>query len=168
MPERSCCWSGRSGFAKRVYGAHDPGTIRTLVNLAILHQETGDYTAARQRYERARLLAEKITGPADLLTLHVLTGVAVVLSELGGDSAGSARLNERLLALTEQAFGRTDPRLRTPLDNLAMDRRDLGDYAAARPLAERSVAIAEARARSETPRGRQEPAHAGHDPRGAG
>ena len=48
-----------------------------------------------------------------------------------------------------------------------MDRRDLGDYAAARPLAERSVAIAEARAGVETSRGRQEPAHAGHDLRGA-
>ncbi len=66
---------------------------------------------ARQRYERAFALAEKFDGPADLFTLHVLTGVAVVLSELGGDFAGSARLNERLLALTEQSFGPTDPRL---------------------------------------------------------
>ena len=62
---------------------------------------------------------------------------------MGGDYAGSARLNERLLALTERAFGPTDPRLRTPLENLAMDLRDLGDYAAAKALAERSLAIAE-------------------------
>ena len=55
------------------------------------------------------MLADQMAGPADLLTLHVLTGVAVVLSELAGDSAGSARLNERLLALTEQAFGRDRP-----------------------------------------------------------
>jgi CHAT domain-containing protein/Tfp pilus assembly protein PilF len=125
-----------------VYGADHPDTVRTLVNLAILYQETGDYTAARQRYERALVLCEKMR-PADLLTLHVLTGVAVVLSELGGDFAGSARLNERLLALTERAYGPTDPRLRTPLENLAMDRRDLGDYDAAKALAERSLTIAE-------------------------
>src|SRR5262249_13097512 len=126
-----------------VYGAHEPNTVRALVNLAILYQETGDYTAARQRYERALALGLKIGRPGDLLSLHVLTGMAVVLSELGGDFAGSAKLNERLLALTEQTYPPTDPRLRTPLENLAKDRRDLGDYAAAKALAERSLAIAE-------------------------
>jgi CHAT domain-containing protein/tetratricopeptide (TPR) repeat protein len=130
-------------ISEQLDGAGHPRTIRTLVNLAILHQETGDVAGARRRYERARVLADQLSGPADLLTLHVLAGVAVVLSELAGDSAGAARLNERLVALTEQAFGPTDRRLRTPLDNLAMDRRDLGDYAAAQPLAERAVAIAE-------------------------
>ena len=69
--------------------------------------------------------------------------MGVVLSELAGDFAGSARVNERLLALTERAYGPTDPRLRTPLENLAMDLRDLGDYSAAKALAERSLAIAE-------------------------
>ena len=66
-----------------VYGADHPDTIRTLVNLAIFYQETGDYSGARQRYERALALAEKIDGPADLLTLHVLTGAAVVLERTG-------------------------------------------------------------------------------------
>ena len=88
------------------------------------------------------MFGEQFRSP-DLLTLHVLTGMAVVLSDLGGDFAGSARLNERLLALTERAYGPTDPRVRTPLDNLAMDLRDLGDYAGAKVLAERSLAIAE-------------------------
>jgi CHAT domain-containing protein/Tfp pilus assembly protein PilF len=125
-----------------VYGAEHPETVRTLVNLAILYQETGDYTEARQRYERALELGEKIVG-TDLLALHVLTGAAVVLSDLGGDFAGSARLNERLLVLIERAFGPTDPRVRTPLENLAMDLRDLGDYGAAKPLAERSLGVAE-------------------------
>ena len=69
--------------------------------------------------------------------------MAVVLSELAGDFAGSARLNERLLALTEQSFGPTDPRLMAPLENLATALRDLGDYAAAKAAAERSLAIAE-------------------------
>ena len=126
-----------------VYGAGHADTVRTLVNLAIFHQETGDYTGARQRYERALALGEKIDGPADLSTLNVLTGAAVVLGELGGDPAGSAILNERLLALTERSFGPTDPRLWVPLENLAIDRRELGDYAAAKALAERSLAIAE-------------------------
>ncbi len=109
MPERWYCSSGRREIGEKVYGADHPKTIRTLVNLAILHQETGDVTGARRRYERALVLAEQMAGPADLLTLQVLTGVAVVLSELAGDSVGSARLNERLLALTEQAFGRDRP-----------------------------------------------------------
>jgi CHAT domain-containing protein/tetratricopeptide (TPR) repeat protein len=126
------------------YGAGHYDTIRTLVNLAILYQETGDYTAARQRYERALGLAEGMRGSTDLRTLDLLRGVAVVLSELGGDFAGAARLNERLLALTERAYGPSDLRLRAPLENLAIDRRDLGDYAAAKALAERSLAIAEA------------------------
>jgi len=128
---------------ERTHGADHPESIRTLVNLAILYQETGDYTAARERYERARMLAEKIRGPTDLLSLHVLAGTAVVLSELGGDPAGSARLNQRLVALTERTYGSTDPRLRAPLENLAMDLRDLGEYAAALAAAERALAIAE-------------------------
>jgi CHAT domain-containing protein/Tfp pilus assembly protein PilF len=126
-----------------VYGAGHADTVRTLVNLAIFYQETGDYTGARQRFERALSLGEQILGPADLPTLNALTGAAVVLSELGGDFAGSARLNERLLVLTERSFGPTDPRLRTPLENLAMDLRALGDYSAAQALAQRSLAIAE-------------------------
>jgi CHAT domain-containing protein/Tfp pilus assembly protein PilF len=125
-----------------VYGEYDPDTVRTLVNLAILYQETGDYITARQRYERALAICEGFRS-TDLRTLNVLTGVSIVLSELGGDFAGSARLNERLLALSERTYGPTDPRLRTPLENLAMDLRDLGDYTAAKPLAERSLAIAE-------------------------
>ena len=127
---------------ENVYGANHPDTVRTLVNLAILYQETGDYITARQRYERALAICEGFRN-ADLLTLNVLTGVSVVLSDLGGDFAGSARLNERLLALTERTYGPTDPRLRSPLQNLARDLRDLGDYAGAKPLAERSLAIAE-------------------------
>jgi CHAT domain-containing protein/tetratricopeptide (TPR) repeat protein len=123
-------------------GAGNPDTIRMLVNLSILHQETGDLAAARGGYERALVLAEQME-TADPPTLHVLTGAAVVLSELGGDFSGSARLNERLLALMERAFGSTDPRLTTPLENLAIDLRDLGDYAGARRLAERAVSIAE-------------------------
>ena len=43
-----------------IYGTEHPDTIRTLVNLAILYQETGDYTVARQRYERALGLGEQI------------------------------------------------------------------------------------------------------------
>src|SRR4030095_8946516 len=132
---------------ERVYGTDDPDTLRTLVKLAMLYQETGDYTAARQRYERALGLAEKIRSSADPFidpfTLQVLTSVAFVLSELGGDAAGSSKLNERLLALTEWAFGPTDLRLRTPLENLAMNLRDLGDYAGAKKLAGRSLAMAE-------------------------
>jgi len=128
---------------ERAYGADHADSIRTLVNLAILYQETGDYTGARLRFARARSLAEKIRGPSTLLTLHVLTGTAVVLSELAGDPAGAAALNERLLGLAAQFYGPADPRLRTSLENLAMDRRDLGDYAAAMTAAERSLAIAE-------------------------
>jgi tetratricopeptide (TPR) repeat protein len=72
-----------------------------------------------------------------------LTGLGVVLTELGGDAAGAARLNERLLALSERAYGSTDARLRIPLQNLAINLRDLGNYDAAKAVAERSLAIAE-------------------------
>jgi len=126
-----------------ILGEGNLQTVRTLVNLGIFYQETGDYAAARERFVRARMLAQRFAGPADPFTLHVLTGVAVVLSELGGDFAGSARLNEQLVLFTERAYGPNDQRLRTPLENLAMDLRDLGDYAAAEPAARRSLAIAE-------------------------
>ena len=130
-------------ISEKVYGADHPKAIRTLVNLAILYQESGDYTAARQRYERARTFAEQFRGPTDLLALHVLAGTAVVLSELAGDPAGSARLNEHLVALTERSFGTVDRRLTAPLENLSMDFRDLGEYAAALAAGQRALAIAE-------------------------
>ena len=38
--------------------------------------------------------ANRFRNPADVYTLHVLTEVGVVLSELGGGVPGSARLNE--------------------------------------------------------------------------
>ena len=151
-----------------VYGADHPDTVRTLVNLAILYQETGDYTGARQRYERALVLGEQFRGPADLLTLHVLTGVAVVLSELGGDFAGSARLNERLLALTERAYrpdgSAPEDSAGKPGDGSTRSRRLRRSKGAGRTLA----GHCRARVRSETRRGCQESAHAGHDLRGTG
>lgn len=124
-------------------GEGNPETVRTLVNLGIFYQRTGDYAAARQRFERAGVLAARFAGPPNILTLHVLTGVAVVLSDLGGDFEGSARLNERLVELSDQAYGATDMRLTTPLEHLATDLRDLGDYAAAERAARRALAIAE-------------------------
>jgi len=129
------------------YGTDHPDTLRTLVNLAILFQETGDYSGARERYarayERASALAAQVRVPADPLTLQVLTGLPVVLSDLGGDSASSATLNQRLLVLIERTFGPADRRLMTPLQNLAMDLRDLGRYAEAKTVAERSLTMTE-------------------------
>ena len=63
--------------------------------------------------------------------------------QLAGDPAGSARLNERLVVLTERSFGTMDRRLTAPLENLAMDFRDLGEYAAALAAGQRALAIAE-------------------------
>ena len=129
------------------YGADHPETVRTLVNLAILYQETGDYTGSATAIRaRAARWRERLRGPADPLTLHVLAGAAVVLSELGGDFAGSARLNERLLALTERVVR---PDGSAPEDSAG----EPGDGSAAisaitpqqRRLAERSLAIAERR-----------------------
>ena len=47
------------------------------------------------------------------------------------------------MALTERSFGTTDRRLTAPLENLAMDFRDLGEYAAALAAGQRALAIAE-------------------------
>ena len=149
-PERRCCSSGRSGFAKRPTAPTTPtryersSTWRSSIKRQATTPERDNVMSARSR------LREQFRGPADLLTLHVLTGMAVVLSDLAGDFAGSARLNERLLALTERAFGPTDPRLRTPLENLAMDLRDLGDYAAAKAAGRTLAGDCRAGARSET------------------
>ena len=132
------------GIRETVYGSHHVDTVRTLVNLAVLYQETGDFAGAQQRFGRALTLAEKMGGrPGDMSTLNVLNGAAIVLKELGGDFSGSARLNERLLSLSERTYGTADSRLRAPLENLAIDFRELGDYPAAKSVAERSLAIAE-------------------------
>ncbi len=47
------------------------------------------------------------------------------------------------MARVESAFGPADPRLRFPLDGLAQDLRDLGEYAEARSVAERSLSLSE-------------------------
>ena len=100
-----------------------PETIQTLFKVAVFYHEINDYTGARQRYERVRLLAERTLGPSHPFIFEVLVRLAVVLSEGFGDYAGAARLNAQLLARTEQTFGPDDPRLTLPLGNLALDLR---------------------------------------------
>jgi CHAT domain-containing protein/tetratricopeptide (TPR) repeat protein len=124
------------------YGVNQLDTVpRSYVNGTWFFTPT-HYAIARRYLERALLLGEKI--PLSPLTLHFLIGTPIVVNEPGGGfSAGTARFNERLLALTERSFGPTDPRLKTPLEYLAMNRLNLGDYAAAKALAERSLDITE-------------------------
>lgn len=125
------------------YPRAHPDTLRTLVNLAIVHQLTADYAGARRHYDGVLAMADAISEPVDAPLLNALGGAAMVLQELRGDYWSAARLNERLLALVEHAFGSTDRRLWTPLDNLAIDLREVGDYSAARAKAERAVALAD-------------------------
>jgi CHAT domain-containing protein/Tfp pilus assembly protein PilF len=123
-------------------GADAPETVRTLLNAGIYYAQTNDFAGASAHFDHARALEQNSSHEDPLLTFSSLTCLAIAAG-LGGQYAEAARWDNELLKRLDSAFGRSDPRLRFPLDSLAQDLRDVGDYSGAQAAAERSLAISE-------------------------
>ncbi len=64
----------------------------SLSNLAILHNQQGDYSQAQPLYERALKIFELNFGPSDTNVAHTLTDLAVLHLEQVKEVKGSALL----------------------------------------------------------------------------
>jgi tetratricopeptide (TPR) repeat protein len=100
------------------------------------------YSEARQLFERALGLAEKVLGLEHLATAKILNDLAFLLRD-EGDVAGARPLFERAMTIYEKVLGPENPNTATCLNNVADILRAQGDLAGARPLQERDLAITE-------------------------
>jgi len=114
----------------------------------------GDLAAARERFERALAVTEKISGPEH----PELAGTLLDLAEVRlreGDAEAAAALCRRALAIAEQAHGAEHPDVGLALRGLGEALAAAGDSGAAAAQLERASALLEVRLGAEHPETRR-------------
>ena len=108
----------------------------------VILTDMGRYEEARQKYECALALREKVLGPEHPLMTPPLNNLGNVLEEMGRyDEA--VRMHQRVLAIREKALGPRHPELASALGNLGNALTSLGRYEEALPHHERALAVRE-------------------------
>ncbi|MFL5349354.1 MAG: tetratricopeptide repeat protein [Hyalangium sp.] len=100
------------------------------------------YEEARQKYECALALREKVLGPEHPLVTPPLNNLGNVFEELGRPEE-AARMHERVLSIREKALGPQHPDLASALGNLGNALTSLGRYEEALERHERALAVRE-------------------------
>jgi len=113
-----------------------------LVNLANLHNATGDYDEAERLHQQALAIREDVLGADHPLVATSLNNLANVYAATRRFDEAE-RLYERVLAIREAALHPDHPHVANTLNNLANIRQSMGDYQAAKLLHERVLAIRE-------------------------
>jgi tetratricopeptide (TPR) repeat protein len=125
-------------IAARVYGPDHPSLADVLLQQADVAMDADDLTSARDAYLRAVAIREAAQAPT-IQIAFALNSLAGAYSALGDHAAALATL-QRVLALKEQAEGKTSPALVSTLINLAQT-VVVADSSAARAYLERAAAI---------------------------
>jgi tetratricopeptide (TPR) repeat protein/transcriptional regulator with XRE-family HTH domain len=124
------------------FGALSGSASRVLHSAGWYLLEQGRYEEARDFYERALTIAERVLGPDDAQVPGILHGLAIAYWSQGRyDDA--RRLTERALAVRERVLGPTHPDVATSLNTLAVQYRQHGRLEEALPLLDRALAIRE-------------------------
>jgi tetratricopeptide (TPR) repeat protein len=100
------------------------------------------YEEARQKYECALTLREKVLGPEHPLVTPPLNNLGNIFEELGRHEE-AMHVHERVLAIREKALGPQHPDLASALGNLGNALTSLGRYEEALKRHERALAIRE-------------------------
>ncbi|HEX8703798.1 MAG TPA: serine/threonine-protein kinase [Myxococcaceae bacterium] len=108
----------------------------------ILLSVQGRYEEARQQYERAVALREKVLGPEHPVVTPSLNNLGNVLEEMGRYEE-SRRMHERVLAIREKVLGPQHPDMASALGNLGNVLTSLGRYEEALAKHERALAVRE-------------------------
>jgi eukaryotic-like serine/threonine-protein kinase len=142
-PKEGHIWASHAKVA--LAHAYDPigrrETMR-LGELANLHVIAGEYTQARDAYERALSLAEATMGPEYPDVAVLINGVAGTEYMLG-DYEKARVLHERALALRAKVLGAEHPHTAASLNNLANVHFSTGAYEEARRTYEQALRIRE-------------------------
>jgi tetratricopeptide (TPR) repeat protein/tRNA A-37 threonylcarbamoyl transferase component Bud32 len=123
---------------ERVLGPDHPDTLSSVNNLAGLHMDKGDYSAAEPLYQRALAGYEKSLGPDHPHTLTSVNNLAKLLSDKG-DTAVAEQLLQRALSGSEKSLGPDHPETLTSVDNLADLYHDTKNYTEAESLYQRAL-----------------------------
>jgi tetratricopeptide (TPR) repeat protein/predicted Ser/Thr protein kinase len=102
----------------------------------------GRYEEARQQYERAIALREKVLGPEHPVVTPSLNNLGNVLQEMGRYEE-SLRMHERVLAIREKVLGPQHPDMASALGNLGNVLSSLGRYEEALQRHRRALAVRE-------------------------
>ena len=121
--------------------ATDEAEWQRLNSEAVAAYREGDYAKATRAAEEALSLARQLDGGFQRLATS-LNNLAL-LYESQGQYAKAEPLNQRALAIREQALGSDHPDVALSLNNLAGLYRSQGLYAKATPLVQRALAIFE-------------------------
>jgi len=127
---------------EKLLGPADPLVAMPLDNLAVLHQERGDYTRAEPLLRRALTLREKGLGPDHPDVANSLNNLGR-LYQAKGDYGRAEPLLVRALSILEKALGPDHLDVATSLTNLATLYQAKGDYALAERHFQRALAIHE-------------------------
>jgi Tfp pilus assembly protein PilF len=121
----------------------EEGASNLLIMAAQYKQHAlADYAQAKQLYESALAIREKLFGPEHPETATSLHYLGNLLGAQG-DLAGARSCFQLDLAISEKALGPDHPDTATSLNNLGNLLRAQGDLVGARPYAERALAIRE-------------------------
>jgi tetratricopeptide (TPR) repeat protein len=115
-------------------------TARVLGLLAQYVQARGEFTAARELYERAVSISELVYGLQDAEVALMLTGLGTVHQQLGNLEVARSTL-ERALTIQQAVHGPEHAEVANTLGNLGNVHDGLGDLDAARSTHERALAI---------------------------
>jgi tetratricopeptide (TPR) repeat protein len=113
-----------------------------LVNLANLHNATGDYDEAERVHEQALAIREEALGAGHPLVATSLNNLANVYAATRRFDAAKEHYL-RVLAIREAALNPEHPHVANTLNNLANIHQSMGDHPAAKVLHERALAIRE-------------------------
>jgi CHAT domain-containing protein/Tfp pilus assembly protein PilF len=119
-----------------------PELAVSLVNLARVQRDRGDFAAARPYFERVLAIRTHVLGPTDPQIATDLDDLAIDLRQLGEFAAAKQHF-ERALAIRRQRFGAQNVEMAKSLNYLGMVAMDMGDYADARQHYARALEIRE-------------------------
>lgn len=128
---------------ERLLGPDHPELATSLMNLAWVLEDLGEFAQARPLHERVLAIEERAVGPAHKDIAQALMNLGL-LSRAEGDYETARNYCQRALEMREELLGPEDRGVGVTLNALAVIARDMGDHDAAQALWERAVKIVEA------------------------
>src|SRR2546421_5688861 len=123
---------------ERAQGPGHPAVADSLMTLAALLRDRGDYAEARTLYERALAIREKALGPNHRAVGATLNALGYLLFRMG-DSAAARPMLERSVAIREKALGPSHAAVAHSLNALGLLLETTGQRPAARQVLDRKL-----------------------------
>jgi tetratricopeptide (TPR) repeat protein len=128
---------------EELLGSDHPDTIESMNNLGVILGRLGDDKRSLKVHEEALQRAERSLGENHIRTADALNNLGVRYAAQKKTYRKARQYYERSLAIFDQLYNRSHPRIAVLLNNLAAVLSDLGDDQQARHLLERSLVLHE-------------------------